>query len=122
MNPPTRVPTQQGNQKFVFVTQRPQTPGGTSQPNASTQQNTVVKFVSNNTGQTQQKLAGQQKLVVVSNPMTQTNFSTQSSGLMSPTSQPPAMLISKPNFTIQQQQQQQQQMQPPSVDDLSHLA
>ncbi|KAJ8920590.1 hypothetical protein NQ315_004729 [Exocentrus adspersus] len=120
MNPP-RVSTQQGNQKFVFVTQRPQTPIGASQSqtNTSTQQNTVVKFVSNAAGQTQQKLTGQQKLVVVSNPM-QTNFSTQSSGLMSPTSQPPAMLISKSSFALQQQQSQQ--LQPPTVDDLSHLA
>ncbi|KAJ8929520.1 hypothetical protein NQ314_017778 [Rhamnusium bicolor] len=63
MNP--RVPTQQGNQKFVFVTQRPQTPVGTSHQNqaiTSTPQNTVVKFVSNNTNQQpQQKLTTQQK-------------------------------------------------------------
>ncbi|KAJ8967338.1 hypothetical protein NQ317_007983 [Molorchus minor] len=128
MNPSPRVQNQQGNQKFVFVTQRPQTPVGASHPNqpsTPTSQNTVVKFVSN-ANQTTQKLATQQKLVVVSSQMNQNSFTAQSSGIITPGNQPPATLISKSNFTIQQQhmqtQQLQQQQQQPSIDDLSHLA
>ncbi|XP_056642753.1 transcription initiation factor TFIID subunit 6 [Diorhabda sublineata] len=113
MNSNPRAQIQPSNQKFVFVTQRPQTPMSSTashqiQQNISSStssQNTVVKFVSNS-NQNQPK---QQKLVVVSNQATQGNST---------------LLISKQNFALQQlqqQQQQQQQQQSPIMDDLSHL-
>lgn len=127
MNPTPRAQNPQGNQKFVFVTQRPQTPVGTSQQNQqaiSSSQNTVVKFVQNS-NQSSQKIGAQQKLVVVSN---QGNSERQ----------PSTLLISKPQQQQQQIQQQiqqqfqqqqlqqqiqQQQLQQTiiSADDLSHL-
>ncbi|XP_072393317.1 transcription initiation factor TFIID subunit 6 isoform X1 [Diabrotica undecimpunctata] len=122
MNPTPRAQIPQSNQKFVFVSQRPQTPMSTSHQiqqsqSISTSQNTVVKFVSN-LNQAQPKLATQQKLVVVSNPSAQANFQTQSPGS--------TLLLSKQNFALQQQiqhqqQQQQQQQQSPIMDDISHL-
>ncbi|CAH1118386.1 unnamed protein product [Phaedon cochleariae] len=118
MNPSPRVQTPQSNQKFVFVTQRSQTPMGTSQQNqqtTSTAQNTVVKFVSNNPNQMQQKMQPQQKLVMMSNQSNQGSFQGQNLG-----GQPPALLISKQNYAMQQQHQQQ--VQPPMIDDLSHLS
>lgn len=71
VNQPSRVQQAQGNQKIVYIT-RPQTPGNTiqqTQQNPTSQQNTVVKFVSNaNTQHTQKVVSTQQKLVVVGMP------------------------------------------------------
>lgn len=131
MNPTPRAQNTQGNQKFVFVTQRPQTPVGTSQQNQQTissSQNTVVKFVQNS-NQATSKIGPQQKLVVVSNQGNQNPGQTST------------LLISKPQQQQQQQQQLQQQLQQQiqqqqlqqqlqqqqlqqqilSADDLSHL-
>lgn len=128
MNPTPRAQNAQGNQKFVFVTQRPQTPVGTSQSNQPTMassQNTVVKFVQT-PNQTTPKIATGSKIVMVSNQGNQN------------TGQASTLLISKPPPTQQQQQQQhiqqqfqqlqqqqfqqlQQHQQIISADDLSHL-
>ncbi|XP_023012182.2 TBP-associated factor 6 [Leptinotarsa decemlineata] len=130
MNPTPRVQNPQQNQKFVYVTQRPQSTMGTSHQNqqSTPSQNTVVKFMPNNPN-SQQKISTPQKLMVVSNQSNQSNFQGQNSG-----GQPPALLISKQNYAIQQQHQQQQhqqqqhqqqqhqqQLQPATLDDLSHL-
>ncbi|CAG9862733.1 unnamed protein product [Phyllotreta striolata] len=107
MNTTPRAQMAQSNQKFVFVTQRPQTPMSSShqiQQNAPAGQNTVVKFVSN-TNQ-QPKLASQQKLVVVNS--NQGNVQGQIAGSPGNT-----VLISKQNFVQQQQS--------PILDDLSQL-
>lgn len=86
MNQGARVTTPSGNQKIVFLTQRPQTPanqGHVSQPaSQAQQQNTVVKFVSNaNTGNTQKMVTTQQKLVVVCMPGSNSTTTVSSSGV-----------------------------------------
>lgn len=147
MNQAGRVTTPTGNQKIVFVTQRSQPQGNIhqSQPSVQPQQNTVVKIMSNaNTQNQQQKVVGTpQKLVVVCMPSTGTTNSavintqgqttvpqsstSQTTNLLSPglnqnSSQPPFSVVPKPNFIQQTQKVKQDNTQPPSVDDLSHLA
>ncbi|GJQ81770.1 hypothetical protein Trydic_g9 [Trypoxylus dichotomus] len=118
MNQSGRVTTPTGNQKIVFLAQRPQTPSNVqqqNQPNNSNQQNTVVKFVSNTNNANSQKLATtQQKLVVVcmpsSSPNNITTVNTQSTSNTLPgisQGNPQSLnMVSKPNFMQQQQQQQ----------------
>lgn len=144
MNQPNRIQQAQSNQKIVFVTQRPQTPGTVmhqTQQNSTSQQNTVVKFVSNpNTQHTQKIVQTQQKLVVVGMPtsspgnlqgannpgnfMTQSNIQASSSSpsvaQMGQGNQPPISVVPKTTF-IQQHKVKQDQI-PVVVDDLSHLA
>ncbi|KAI4466035.1 transcription initiation factor tfiid subunit 6 [Holotrichia oblita] len=116
MNQTGRVTTPTGNQKIVFLTQRPQTPSNIQQQNQqnnSNQQNTVVKFVSNTTTVNSQKLVTtQQKLVVVcmpsSSPNNITTVNTQSTGTMlspgiSQANQQSISLVSKQSFIHQQQ-------------------
>lgn len=123
MNQTGRVTTPTGNQKIVFLTQRPQTPSNIQQQNQQNnpnQQNTVVKFVSNaNTASTQKLVTTQQKLVVVcmpsSSPTNVSTVNTQSSGgLLSPGVNQPnhqsISLISKQTFPMQQQHHQQMKM------------
>ncbi|EFA03123.1 transcription initiation factor TFIID subunit 6 [Tribolium castaneum] len=100
MNQSGRVANQINNQKILFVTQRPPTPGGSVQPSSQSQQNTVVKFVSNTSTISQQKMITTQKLI-------QGN-------------QPPVAVVQKSTFQ-QSQLKKADQMQPPTVDDLSHL-
>lgn len=115
MNQTGRVTTPTGNQKIVFLTQRPQTPSNIQQQNQqnnTNQQNTVVKFVSNATTVNTQKLVTtQQKLVVVcmpsSSPNNITTVNTQSTGTMlspgiSQTNQQSISLVSKQSFLQQQ--------------------
>lgn len=81
-----------------------------NQPNTS-QQNTVVKFVSNSSAQ--KSVNQQQKLVVVGMPTSSPGSS--GSGYVGQ--------VTKGSFVQQKQgQQQQQQQQQMVVDDLSHLA
>lgn len=115
MNQTGRVTTPTGNQKIVFLTQRPQTPSNAQQQNSqsnSNQPNTVVKFVSNApTPNTQKLVTTQQKLVVVcmpsSSPNSMTTVNTQSTGtLLSPSvnqvNQQSISVVSKQNFVQQQ--------------------
>lgn len=124
MNPTPRAQNPQGNQKFVFVTQRPQTPVGTSQQNQqSSSQNTVVKFVQN-ANQTSQKIGTQQKLVVVSSQGNQNTGGQTSTLLISKPQQQQQQLQQQLHQQLQQQQLQQQMQQHQhmiSADDLSHL-
>ena len=140
MNQTNRVTTPTGNQKIVFLTQRPQTPSGMvqqqSQQAVQNQQNTVVKFVSNaNTQNPQKMVTTQQKLVVVcmpnSTPTPGAPINTQSSGNMYNSDGIPAnpssiSVVQKTAFVQQQQQQQQQQqkikLEQMQIDDLSHLS
>lgn len=139
MNQANRVQTAQNNQKILFVS-RPQTPGGglhQVQQNPTSQQNTVVKFVSNaNTINAPKMVNAQQKLVVVgmqtstpsptsmSNPGTYvTQSGIQSGGMMNQGggNQPPISVVPKASF-IQQKVKSDNVQQALVVDDLSHLA
>lgn len=129
----------QNNQKVVVVTQRPQSAGNAmhqSQQNFQTQQNTVLKFVSNSTTQHTQKLvtSQQQKLVVVGMPTSsasnvqgssQGNFIIQST-IPNPQgsqgNQPTVSMVPKPGFVQQTKLKSEQMPQSLVVDDLSHLA
>lgn len=120
MNQPNRVQQTQGNQKIVYIA-RPQTPGNTiqqSQQNPTSQQSTVVKFVSNaSTAHTQKVVSTQQKLVVVGMPSSspsQSSSPTQST-FMTSVSSPQVVQGSQPQISMSQkttymQQQQQQKM------------
>lgn len=99
MNQSGRVANQINNQKILFVTQRPPTPGGSVQPSSQPQQSTVVKFVSNTSTMSQQKIITSQKII-------QGN-------------QPPVAVVQKNNFQNQNKPKSDQMQ--PSIDDLSHL-
>lgn len=130
MNPTPRAQNPQGNQKIVFLTQRPQTPVGPSQQNQQTitsTQNTVVKLVQN-PNQTAQKIGNQQKLVMVSSQNNQNNSGQTSTLLISKPQQQQQQFQQQIQHQLQQQQLQQlqqqhihQQQQIISADDLSHL-
>lgn len=100
MNQSGRVTASQGNQKIVFLTQRPQTPN-TQQPIQSQgqnpQQNTVVKFVSNaNTSNQQKIVTTQQKLVVVCMPNTNSTTTVSTPGILNSPSGTPTQTILNP--------------------------
>ncbi|KAJ3653243.1 hypothetical protein Zmor_012505 [Zophobas morio] len=104
MNQTGRVTNQINNQKILFVTQRPPTPG--CQPSPQPQQNTVVKFVSNTNTLNQQKMVTAQKLGIT--------HAAQAG-------QSPISVVSKSSYQ-QAPTKKPEQMQPPtSIDDLSHL-
>ena len=104
MNQTGRVTNQINNQKILFVTQRPPTPG--CQPSPQPQQNTVVKFVSNTNTLNQQKMVTTQKLGIT--------HAAQAG-------QSPISVVSKSRYQ-QAPTKKPEQMQPPtSIDDLSHL-
>ncbi|KAF5275651.1 hypothetical protein FQA39_LY06763 [Lamprigera yunnana] len=141
MNQPNRNPQNAGNQKFLFVTQRPQTPGNI-QPSAQAQPNTVVKIMTNtNSSNPQPKVMNApQKLVVVCMSNTGTTCSTpigtqnhqtmisqnslHSGNIINPgisqTNQPSFSVVSKTNY-IQTQKVKQEPVANISIDDLSHL-
>lgn len=151
MNQTNRMAAPSGNQKIVFVTQRPQTPASIhpSQPTVQNPQNTVVKIMTNanSSNPQQQKVVNpQQKLVVVcmpnatpSNPPTlntqaqgvaalqnnsnQSNISLQSPIMSQNISQPHFSVVPKTTFIQQNQKPKQDNLQlPPGMDDLGHLS
>lgn len=119
MNQSGRVTTPTGNQKIVFLTQRSQTPGNSSQNQIGNQnqQNTVVKFVSNaNTQNSQKIVTTQQKLVVVCMPGSSSTTTVTSQGIInSGMNQSSIGMIPKSNFMQQHQKVQQQK------DHVSHI-
>ncbi|KAK4880837.1 hypothetical protein RN001_008983 [Aquatica leii] len=141
MNQPNRGTPTGSNQKFVFVTQRPQTPGNV-QPSVQTQSNTVVKIMANtNSPNSQPKVVNApQKLVVVCMPSSGTTstvaISTQNSqaqGVISQSNlqtgniassginQPQFSVVPKSNFIQQVQKMKQEPVNNLPIDDLSHL-
>ncbi|KAF5307737.1 hypothetical protein FQR65_LT06608 [Abscondita terminalis] len=144
MNQPNRGTPTGSNQKFVFVTQRSQTPGNV-QPSVQTQPNTVVKIMANtNSPNPQPKVVNApQKLVVVCMPSSGTtstvaisNQSPQPQSVISQSSiqsgnpagmsqhlnQPPFSVVPKTNFMQQPQKLKQDPVTNLPIDDLSHLA
>lgn len=130
MNQANRVQSMQNNQKVVVVTQRAQSGGNPMQQNFPTQQNTVLKFVSNSNTQHTQNIvtAQQQKLVVVGKAQgtNQGNFMIQSNVPSQQGSQhqhqPPVSMVPKPGFIQQGKLKPDTIPQALVVDDLSHLA
>lgn len=147
MNQASRVSTPAGNQKIVFVTQRPPQQNQSMQQNIPQQQNTVVKIMSNTGNVVSQPkiLPVQQKMVMVSNTNTGSivaqnaqvgknfftsflgnlvsqgsNIISSAGGMVQQSHQQLGSVLSKPNF-VQQSQKIIKQEVPTSIDDISHL-